>query len=553
MKTRVWCRSGLVAVAFVLMLAVLSSHGQLARRVTWADLPEHLDQKSVPIEEAAVRDCPRDIRSQEPDRLVAQWIENTFYLWEEHDLVDKGEASQCIVMLKPESKALSAQESRTLLTASGLWRTLVPAARATAEELDPNDPELDAIARPLPQVTEADLRAPDRVAGMPEQEVVQAAKPMEPGRNPPEARPSKADVSRGVIGYDGRVRVTNTKGFPWYLNCFLKQRYGSSYYRGTGCAVTPYMILTCAHNVYDQDGKRFANSMTIVPGQKQYSAGGTVYRPWGTRSAAWFRCNSPYTSGGSWAYDYAAVHFEYPFWSIATYIPVEFNTRLGAGDVMNLSGYPAVAQGERTYSQWYCIGEILRIRGRVIEGNFDTTGGNSGSAMYYYLPSQNTRRICGILTHGAKSYNGGPRLVEQNKDLIISWMQWTPGRAGAAADEAPETIAAGVEFRVTTDAGTLGELMVAPTPDASEALLRLRYSAPNFSMMFEGHWMPIGIPNAAAQSYGKGFKLQSAHVDEGQAVWTLKHSLDEGEFGVYQRQGNDWQLLKRVRCAEAQD
>jgi len=548
MKMCFSCWFRLTVFAAFLLLTLRPAYGQPARRVTWADLPEHLDRKAVPIEDVAVRDCPRGIEANPPDRVVAQWIENTFYLWNEYDVVDRGESAQSIVMVKPEAKPLSAAEARTLLTASTLWRTLVPTARDPEETLDPSDPALDAIAKPLPQVSEADLRVPDRAAGVPEEAVSREAQPMSPGRNAPGEQPADEDRSRGVIGSDGRVRVTNTKAFPWYLQCYLRQKYGSRYYRGTGCAVTPYMILTCAHNVYDQDGNCFADSMTIVPGQKQYSPGGTVYRPWGTRSAAWFRCNSPYTSGGTWAYDYAAVHFEYPFWSIATYIPVEFNTCLSEGDVLNMAGYPSVAQNSRTFGQWYCNGEILRVYDRIIHGNFDTTGGNSGSAMYYYLPSQGVRRIAGILAMGAKTYNGGPRLVSQNKDLIIGWMQWTPGRAQDSAGAAPEHVAAGAPFTVTTEAGQGVELLIGAAPEPDQALLRLRYDAPTFLMEFGGEWMPIGIPNAVIRSYGKGVSLNAGTVANGQVAWTLQHSLDEGEFAVYQQEGDSWKAVKRVQC-----
>ena len=542
-------RSVILVVTVLVLFTLGLARAELSQRVTWADLPDHLERKSVPIEEAAVRDCPRGIEDQVPDRVVAQWIENTFYLWHEHDLVDRGEAAQYVVMVKPEAKPLSAAEARTLLTASGLWRTLVPAARAVAEELDPSDPALDAIARPLPQVADADLRATDRAAGVPEEAVDKAANPMAPGTNAVRTQPSDADINRGVIGADERVRVTNTVGFPWYLQCYLRQKYQKGYYRGTGCAVTPYMILTCGHNVYDQDNNEWAESVTIVPGQKQYDAGGTVYRPWGTRDAAWFRCNTPYTSGGGWAYDYAALHFERPFWSIATYIPVEFDTTLGEGDVLNMAGYPSEAQGSSTFGQWYCNGEILDVSDRIIRGNFDTTGGNSGSAMYYYVPSQNTRRIVGILAMGSKTYNGGPQLVSQNKDLIIGWMQWTPNRAGESVSIVAEHVPPSVPFTLTTDVGQGVELMVGAAPNPDEALLHLRYDAMRFQMEFAGEWMPIGIPNAVVRSYGKGVTLSAARVENGQAIWTLQHSLAEGEFGIYQKQGDGWYELRRVRCS----
>lgn len=543
-----------IVLVSILSLATLVTAAPLPG-VAWRELGQHLERKQIPLEDLPVTGCPRNVGERQPERLVAQWIENTFYLWQEYDIATATDTNICVVMLKPQPQQLTAAEARTLLTASTLWRQLPPAPKYE-ETLEPSDPDfIHPIPEPLPFVTDEDL-ALVRDPGVPESEVT---RPAGPAGGPDSVRPSpRSEETRDVLGADDRARVTNTKAYPWYLMSYLESKRGDNYYRGSGCAVTPYMILTCAHNVYNQQSETWTSSMKIVPGQRQYSHGGTIYRPWGTRWAAWFRCNSPYTSGGSWPYDYAAVHFEDPFWSVATYLPVEFDTQLPQGDVLNMSGYPSNAGGGSTFGQWYCSGKVLFAGDRTIRLDFDATPGNSGSAMYYYVPSEKIRRICGILAFGGSSYNGGPQLVSQNKDLILGWMQWTPDRetqtgaaepeSGAREDGIPLVeVAQGEDIVFSSDVGPI-ELIIAPQPDPTTARLHLRYRPPAFAVWFEGNWMPIGIPNAAANTYGKGFKLRQAKGVEGQGVWTFQHSLDDGEFGVYAKEADAWVLKSWIKC-----
>jgi glutamyl endopeptidase len=541
----------------IVWLALATAARAAVPGITWQDLPRQLEQKGVAVAPFNVLDCPPDVRQQRPARLVAQIIENTFYLWQEFD---RG-TNFCIVMQQPEARALTRPQAQALLTASTLWQAIPPANAARAV-LPATDPRLRATPMPLPQ-RGADARGvtPQPAPGI--SRAAGAGRAAEPGA------PAAAPDGRNVIGADDRERVTNTGVFPYSAMCYLDMEFADGAYRGSGCLVTPYMVLTCGHNVFSKSAGQWAKSVRIVPGQRQYSDGGDVEWPWGSTWAQWLHSNTRYTEGGGWEYDYAALHFDTPFWGQATYMPVEFDTTFGADDFINMSGYPGEAHGASTYSQWFAGGSVLSVVDGLLSHTMDSFGGSSGSAMYYYVPPS-IRRIVGVHNFGSATSNGGAHLCAANAKLILEWMQWTPGQqapqaqtAGAARapdrDDGPAPVWS-VPPRASftyTNAGTARvELMIAPEADPAHADLRLRYAGAQgaatggFAAWFEGQWMVIGAGGAAVKTFGETFRLNTAQADAAGVIWTFEHSLKPGEErGLYEKQGTVWLLKARVRTA----
>ena len=563
-----WLASSLVLL-LLLARPIQAQDAQRPRPVKWADLPERLAQKNVPIENLNLADCPSAIRQQRPARSIAQIIETLFYLWEEYDLISsRGETTNvCVFMLKPELKPLTRQEAQTLLTASTLWKEQPPPSSRMAVR-KPDDPRLTATPMPLPFASAADLvkpRARSVVSG-----VSHEAAPGEPvfGR----AAPVRAKARSYVVGADDRTRVTNTGIYPYSTICFLSMEFAEGMYRGSGTLVSPYMVLTCGHVVFDKAAGAWAKHITITPGQRQYTDGGDVEEPWGSFNARWFSTSDAYTQGGNWAYDYGALHFEDAFWGVGTFTPVEFNSTFAADDVINMCGYPGEAQGASTYSQWYAPGNVVKIEDRLICHTMDSYGGSSGSSMYYYTPPS-TRRIVGVHNFGSTDYNGGAYLCQENKDVIIEWMQWTPGRQGPpsrvtaalAAKPAKDeeqvptfTVKAGESFTCTNRTDARAEIMIATNASPEGADIRLLYTpgraggTGSFACWYQGKWMPIGIPGAAEKTYGKMFKLDSASAADEGVLWNFDHHLKPGEtFGLYEKQNDVWVLKARVVCPAA--
>ncbi len=94
--------------------------------IAWPELAEHLTEQGRSLLQLDLCDCPDNIWEMEPSRVVAQVIENTFYLWKEYDIDTNVDKCICILMVKPEPGPLTAEQARVLLTGSMLWRHSFP-------------------------------------------------------------------------------------------------------------------------------------------------------------------------------------------------------------------------------------------------------------------------------------------------------------------------------------------------------------------------------------------------------------------------------------------
>ena len=396
-----------------------------ADSVSWQNLSEHLAQESIPIIELNVSTCPNNIEGLEPSRVVAQIIENTFYLWEEYDiLTDKGVETICIVMKKPNPASLSKEESQVLLTASSLWRESKPRPK-DAIILDASDPSLN-----LPPI---------------ESFLGDEGQSFEP---------------ENVIGTDDRTRITDTTSYPWRTHCYLELYFPLYSARGTGCLVSPYMVLTCAHNVYNQDYSDFVTNVTIAPGQKQSYEGGSVTRPYGTREGVDFQTNSSYISGGSWEHDYGAVFFSSPFSGINTFMPLEWSGP-SVGETVYLAGYPREVKlgtpdaEANSQGLWRDSDPVhTYTTSKILCYTIDTSEGQSGAPVLKKDYVMDPGRIIAIHAYGNSTANGGPRLRLDNQSLITQWMQWEPPRP--CEDCEPEDAYLGTIGTVVWDYNVIG-------------------------------------------------------------------------------------------------
>lgn len=387
-----------------------------------------IGSQSVPTQGySALRDCPDGLEKRLPSRVVLQHIDGVFHKWEEYDLAETG--TFCIFLKKPEHRPLSVGEARTLLESSARWREQAPAAGAR-EVLDPDDPRLQAL--PATPKLPADFRIRDVPAS------TEPDKPAPRAYPDPERRsgisPERAPLPNpeNVIGTDTRIRVTNTEIYPYNTIGFVGNTYASgNRYRGTGFIISPHVVLTNGHVIYDLDEGGYAARIDFSPGQTQRFEGNEPIRPYGTFSASSWQTNTRYIDAlhndpaVQFSYDYAALFFDRSFSreGIGTYMPLVFN--IAASGIINLAGYPAAVQDEgNSRAMWSSVGRVLDNSSRIVYYNADTSGGNSGSPVWEYFPDIGVRRIIAIHALGTPSYNGGPRLIAENQSIIETWMCW---------------------------------------------------------------------------------------------------------------------------------
>lgn len=422
-------RSKLRRIAAPLLAALLLAASLIALITTVGAQIE--SSRVTELQFPGIRGCPDDIEQRRPARVVLQYIDGVFHKWEEYDLGEKGEF--CIVLKKPEERRLSLGEARTLMENSGRWREQAPPP-GTSEILDPADPRL--------QGQPVDRKLPDHTP------MQKAPASSEPDKPAPPAYPAKEPRSQvlpdripppgaeNVVGTDDRTRVTTTTTYPWNTVGYICNSFPSGRaYRGSGAIVTPYMVLTAGHMVYDWDREGgYASEVCFAPGQRQLSPGGAVERPYGDFYAASWQTNAQYVDAlktnpaVQFDYDYAAVFFNTSFTRVGltTYMPVVFNL---VPDAINLAGYPPSVQGEtNSQGMWRSFGDVTAFTDRLLYYTADTTGGNSGGPVWEFIAG--LRRI--VAVH-VVSTPGGCRMVSQNQGVIENWMAWAPAGSGGGS------------------------------------------------------------------------------------------------------------------------
>ncbi|MCC5874643.1 MAG: trypsin-like peptidase domain-containing protein [Candidatus Sumerlaeia bacterium] len=367
--------------------------------IPWEDLGSHLKaEEMLSGEKLNLCDCPDDLEMGEPQRGVIQWIENTFYSWDEYDLVgEDGVTELCILMRQPVEKRLTRDEALILLSASNLWKRHLPGPLDDAEVLPPDDPRLDG--KPREMFRHDELEDPDQEKVFPDN--------------------------------DDRTRVTNTESFPFNATTYMTMDFPQGRFRGSGALVSPHTVLTCGHNVFDLEEEEWSSEVTVAPGQYQLTNGGSVSRPFGTRNAVNVATFSAYLNSNPntnqrFDHDIGAAFIENPFGQVTTYYPLEFAYGGQQGSTVNALGYPGDVQGSGSFAQWLSTGQVLNMLNRQIIHNLYVSPGNSGGPLYTFNPTTGSRRIVAIVTWQGTSTTGSTRLVSQNRATIEDWVAWTP-------------------------------------------------------------------------------------------------------------------------------
>lgn len=390
--------------------------------VPWADLAPHLTWQGRTLLQLDLCDCPDNLADLRPARVVAQFIENTFYAWEEYEVVVDGDVRLCIVMRKPEPGLLTAGQAQVLLTGSMLWRQSTPAAQDGA------------------------------VWGEDRGQI----------------------KAQAIIGVDDRTRITDTQTSPWNTYCCLYSGFpfDPTWWQGTGCLVGPYMVLTCAHNLYDRDAAAYTSKVIVSPGQRQDYKDGPVAYPYGTRTIVDSRVIPGFTTAHALRADDCGVAFlDRPFVGINTYMPLEFSGGLSLGDTVRIAGYAGevrsgtYAAEENSLALWDASGPLAdQGYSNYLCYAVDTSDGDSGAPVHrgagLWLDPY---RIIGIHSgvNPDLSLNGGPRFNSDNQALLTAWMEWRPngqGRTVLWEDSLPSTKLDGGKWAVVHDAtaDTLG-------------------------------------------------------------------------------------------------
>ncbi len=218
-----------------------------------------------------------------------------------------------------------------------------------------------------------------------------------------------------IIGEDNRLRITNTRAFPWRAVCALRIRAkdGTSWL-GTGWLVSPRTLITAGHCVYMREHGGWARSIEVIPGKDGDAA------PFGQAVSATFGSVLGWTRDNDREYDYGAIilpsghafgdrvgHFGF----------ADFDDATLAGTRLNLSGYPG--DKDLGSTQWWHAQKTKSVSPRTLQYEIDTVGGQSGAPVWRVVGG--ARQAVGIHTNGFSSGNSATRIQANVFENITAW------------------------------------------------------------------------------------------------------------------------------------
>ncbi|MCD7711434.1 MAG: trypsin-like serine protease, partial [Firmicutes bacterium] len=223
--------------------------------------------------------------------------------------------------------------------------------------------------------------------------------------------------TNGVIGSDGRSKVSDTEVEPYSAICYVESTWSDgSVSCGTAFIIYSDVALTAAHMVYDADLGEWAEEVKLWPGKDGY---GFWNNPYGTTTASNMVVSKSWTSSEADDYDWAILDLEDSIGDETGWFGI--STSVSSGTSVTISGYPY----DYRYYQYKMSGTLSSVETRKLYYSIDTSEGQSGSPIYRATTSGYT--AYGIhttveLENGEVVENSGARITSQLYEYCVEHM-----------------------------------------------------------------------------------------------------------------------------------
>jgi glutamyl endopeptidase len=207
-----------------------------------------------------------------------------------------------------------------------------------------------------------------------------------------------------IIGADERKRVKRTKKYPYRAVVLITFEAG----RCTGWMISKKVLATAGHCVYDP-GKGFyqKSSYKVYPGYTGSKA------PYGSCKARRLHTVNGWANSGDDQYDYGAIRLKCRVGKKTGWFGYFWTSGSLTGLPTKIAGYP----GDKPLTQWKSKGHVTVTDTRRVFYKNDTTGGMSGSPVYYRRSAN--CNPCSMAVHAYGTY-GNPPFSDNNHGTRIT-------------------------------------------------------------------------------------------------------------------------------------
>ena len=228
-----------------------------------------------------------------------------------------------------------------------------------------------------------------------------------------QAAGAESTQPESVLGPDDRRnRILRTTDSPYKAICQILAKFPNGMTsRSTGCFITQKNVLTAGHSLYIPSCGGCATEIEVIPGRDGES------RPFDSQVTTLCDIAPSWINNSDSNCDYAVIHL--PDNSLGKQVGwlelADLPDSSLLGRRVNISGYPA---DKLIGTQWDHGGTITSVEKQKIYYDIDTSGGQSGSPVYYCLDGQ--YYVVGIHAYGDR-LNSATRIRPEVIDNIRLW------------------------------------------------------------------------------------------------------------------------------------
>jgi V8-like Glu-specific endopeptidase len=249
-------------------------------------------------------------------------------------------------------------------------------------------------------------------------------------------RPSFRPILEGLEAREvfSLTPVPSHAGFPYTAIVEIQETFpDNKSFVGSGVMVDSFHVLTAGHVVYSYADGGFATSVTVTPelngNSAPFGSAFMTYERTYTTFVNFSKAHPDQTAPGDM--DIGLLTLNRNIGNSTGWMSFGYdnnNSDFSAGTILNTAGYPA-AGGYDGLQMEFSAGQIagLSSDGSAImyyQSQITTFGGQSGSPLWRYIPSQNSRVVYGIHVGGsgaADSLNFSTRITQGIFNDLQNW------------------------------------------------------------------------------------------------------------------------------------